>query len=381
MKRTIRNILFVVFLVILMVVTGCVTGRPLEKMGLIVAMGVDLLPTGRIMGTAALYGIDPNAKDKVAVLTNTANTLKGIRTKQNQEFSNRLVSGQLRVVLFGSPLAQHGIVNLVDTLARDAEIGTGVYLAVSQDNSSELLKNRFPEISNIGTFLYEQIQQNSRHEELISTTLHEFLHDFYSVGKDPVMPLFHYMNNEVHMSDIALFRDDKMVGHFNAQESFYLKLIRDRYKAGTSEIALRREVLDELIPKKSKYSHDDMFYVVISNLESKAKIKLIRQNPPTFQITLHAVSQVHEISEEISLGTKDVIRKLEISLNQEMKKNIEKLIARTQKLNTDPIGFGEQYRSSVRYSNLTREKWRRLYPKAEFMIIVHNTLSRTGIMD
>ncbi|AKF94664.1 Ger(x)C family spore germination protein [Brevibacillus laterosporus] len=381
MKRAIRKTLFVCFVAMLAVVAGCVTGRPLEKMGLIVAMGVDLLPNDRIMGTAALYGIDPNAKDKVAVLTNTANTLKGIRTKQNQEFSNRLVSGQLRVVLFGSPLAQHGIINLIDTLARDAEIGTGVYLAVSQDNSSDLLKNRFPEISNIGTFLYEQIQQNSRHEELISTTLHQFLHDFCSVGKDPVMPLFHYKNNEVHMSDIALFCDDKMVGHFNAQESFYLKLIRDKYKAGTNEIALKREELEELIPKKSRYSQKDTVYVVISNLESKAKIKVIRQNPPTFQITLHAVSQIHEISEEISLGTKDVIRKLERSLNQEMKKNIKKLIARTQKLNTDPIGFGEQYRSAVRNSNLTRDKWRELYPKAEFSIIVHNTLSRTGIID
>ncbi|MDN9011494.1 Ger(x)C family spore germination protein [Brevibacillus laterosporus] len=381
MKRTIRKTLFVCFVAMLAVVAGCVTGRPLEKMGLIVAMGVDLLPNERIMGTAALYGIDPNAKDKVAVLTNTANTLKGIRTKQNQEFSNRLVSGQLRVVLFGSPLAQHGIINLIDTLARDAEIGTGVYLAVSQDNSSDLLKNRFPEISNIGTFLYEQIQQNSRHEELISTTLHQFLHDFYSVGKDPVMPLFHYKNNEVHMSDIALFCDDKMVGHFNAQESFYLKLIRDKYKAGTNEIALKREELEELIPKKSRYSQKDTVYVVISNLESKAKIKVMRQNPPAFQITLHAVSQIHEISEEISLRTKDVIKALERSLNQEMKKNIKKLIARTQKLNTDPIGFGEQYRSAVRNSNLTRDKWRELYPKAEFSIIVHNTLSRTGIID
>ncbi|OAJ73969.1 hypothetical protein AYJ08_11385 [Brevibacillus sp. SKDU10] len=381
MKRTIRKTLFVCFVAMMAVAAGCATGRPLEKMGLIVAMGVDLLPNDRIMGTAALYGIDPNAKDKVAVLTNTANTLKGIRTKQNQEFSNRLVSGQLRVVLFGSPLAQHGIINLIDTLARDAEIGTGVYLAVSQDNSSDLLKNRFPEISNIGTFLYEQIQQNSRHEELISTTLHQFLHDFYSVGKDPVMPLFHYKNNEVHMSDIALFCDDKMVGHFNAQESFYLKLIRDKYKAGTNEIALKREELEELIPKKSRYSQKDTVYVVISNLESKAKIKVIRQNPPTFQITLHAVSQIHEISEEISLGTKDVIRKLERSLNREMKKNINKLIARTQKLNTDPIGFGEQYRSAVRNSNLTRDNWRELYPKAEFSIIVHNTLSRTGIID
>ncbi|TPG90376.1 hypothetical protein EEL32_03955 [Brevibacillus laterosporus] len=59
----------------------------------------------------------------------------------------------------------------------------------------------------------------------------------------------------------------------------------------------------------------------------------------------------------------------------------EKLIARTQKLNTDPIGFDEHYRSMVRNSNVTREKWRKLYPKAEFTIIVHNTLSRTGIID
>ncbi|RAP30005.1 hypothetical protein C2W64_02560 [Brevibacillus laterosporus] len=35
----------------------------------------------------------------------------------------------------------------------------------------------------------------------------------------------------------------------------------------------------------------------------------------------------------------------------------------------------------VRNSNLTHEKWRQLYPKAEFTIIAHNTLSRTGIID
>ncbi|WP_236841115.1 hypothetical protein [Brevibacillus formosus] len=63
---------------------------------------------------------------------------------------------------------------------------------------------------------------------MISSKLHEFMEDYYAVGKDPVMPYIERVKNEPHIDKIALFRDERLVGEISAREKQFKLLDLDK---------------------------------------------------------------------------------------------------------------------------------------------------------
>ncbi|MED4779941.1 Ger(x)C family spore germination protein [Brevibacillus choshinensis] len=355
---------------------GGIEKRVLERMGLIVAVGYDELPRDRLLGTAVLYQIDPDAKEKVNVISNTAFTSKGFRNAANVESSKKLAGGQIRVAVYHEPLARKGIINLVDTLSRDADIGTGVYLTVSKTRVVDLLSHRYPEFANIGAYLYQNIKQNIRGERLISSTLHEFLHDYYSVGKDPVLPYITLHGDEVMINKIAMFKDDRMVGTMSLQDAFLIKLLRDRFRAGNIELKIDAKPLAKYLHKGQQ---DKPIHIVLEQIGSKSRINVMDPTTPTFDIQVKFEVSLQEIDSQIDLGKPDSLKALQKEVNTELVHLLQTFLKETQKMGVDPIGFGLKYNAQVRGAKLTKEKWRSYYQKAKFNINFNTMIIRTGV--
>lgn len=365
---------FLVLLSILLL-PGCVQPRVMEKLGLTVAEGYDDLGSGRIMGTDVMYQIDPDARDIVTVVSSTAFSSKGLRVSMNREISKNIQGGQLRVVVYHDRLAKKGIIHLVDTLGRDAEIGTKVYLTVSKGKTIDILSHRFPEVGNIGRFLYQTIQQNIVKEQILSCTLHEFLHDYYSPGKDPALPLIERVGNEIHLNEVALFQDDRMVGKFRTNEAVYIKIMRNNFKAGIMELSLNSQ---QLLKAKDKQKYVRVGLQVLSN---SSKVRLVDPKNLRFQIKVKLQAQLAEISTEADLTKKEVVNALQSGISKEISKNAKKVLDKLQKVGSDPVGFGERYLSSVRGATLTSEEWHKMLRKASFDVQVNVRLIRTGVME
>lgn len=77
----------------------------------------------------------------------------------------------------------------------------------------------------------------------------------------------------------------------------------------------------------------------------------------------------------------DNVYKLEKEVSSQMKKDIEKLIAYCQSKDADVIGLGEEYRSAVHHSQLTREKWHKMFPHAKVNVKVDFTIVKTGLVE
>lgn len=357
---------------------GGVDKRVLERMGLIVAAGYDELPNDRILGTMVLYQIDPDAKEKVNVVANTAFTSKGIRSAENVESAKKLVSGQVRVTVYQEKLAKKGIINLVDTLSRDADIGTGVYLTVSKNRTFELLSHRYPEFANIGTFLYQDIKQNIRGELLPSPTLHEFLHDYFSPGKDPVLPYITKQGNEVLINRIAMFKDDRMVDTMTLKDAFFLKLLRDRFRSGNLELTIDQKPLSKFL-RKDNMKQEEKIHLVIEQISSECKIAVKDEKTPAFDIQIDLESRLQEISSQIDVSKPESLKTIQTEINKRLEEHLQKFLKDTQKMNVDPVGFGQKYMSQVRHADLTSDKWRELYRKAKFSTKVNTLILRTGV--
>ncbi|UOK59330.1 hypothetical protein MGI18_10830 [Bacillus sp. OVS6] len=177
--------------------TGCLEQKYIERIGMITAVGYDLGNQNKIKGTTVAFQFDPTRQNVSQMLTSEANTSKGIREAMNRETSHHLVSGQLRVSLYGEELARRGIYTFVDTLARDASVGTMSYLAVASPEAASILSAENLSITtNVGTYLYRLLEQNIKSEQTISSTLHEFLKTYYEVGMDPILPMISLMNEK-----------------------------------------------------------------------------------------------------------------------------------------------------------------------------------------
>ncbi|WP_010496188.1 Ger(x)C family spore germination protein [Paenibacillus elgii] len=360
------------------VTAGCLQTRVLERLGLVIAAGYDEAPGDKILGTSVLYEMDPGAKERSNVITSTAFTSKGLRYNNNAESRKKLTSGQLRVVVYHEDLARKGLTELVDTMLRDPEIGSGVYLAVSKGRAFDLMTRRYPEISNIGEYLFQSIRQNVESEEMISPILHEFIRDLYSPGKDPVLPYIVQRDNEIILYGAALFRGDQMVGTLPLSKLFYLRLLRDRFHSGMTEIGIPSEALGSIgSPSKGQ----KQVYLVLDSVKSKSRIRLTDAKQLAFTVQVHMSGRLQEISSPVNLRNRQVIELLEREASKAVQANVMAFIKKTQRLNVDPVGFGEKYRAQHRGTGLTPDKWKQLYPKAKVSVEVSTKILRTGQSD
>jgi spore germination protein len=362
--------------------SSCVETKYLEKLGLITAVGYDQAEDEKITGTLVLYQFNPAMEDVEKVLTTTAKTSKGIRLSQNLESDHKLVSGQLRIVVYGRELAGRGISHLVDTLERDSAIGNMVYLTIADTTAEDILTYQMEEKpSNRGTYLYNLVRQNVEAEMLVSPTLQEFITDYGSVGKDPILPLLTATNGKVGVDGFALFTRDKFIKEIKRDKIFFIRSLMENYNAGSVEVELPLEKFKPYLSSLRSGHDDDKVYIMIDSIKSSHKIQTEKKEKPSFKVELDIESRLLEMSEEMKLSEPKALRLLEDEIGEYIKKNMKDIILMLQEEGTDPIGFGMEYRSIRGHQDLTRKEWDKLYKEATFDFKVNNKIIRTGVID
>lgn len=375
MRQTLTILLLGLNLIFL---TSCVSKDQLEKLSLITAVGYDVgEEEDKMEGTTVIGQFDPSKKDVSEITSSSAYTSKMLRQKMNLGTKNKMVSGQLRVAVFGKELGESGdLINIIDTLSRDPVIGTMVFLGISDSTAKDILEVK-PQQGNIGYYLYELIQQNIRGELLLSCTLHEFLQDYYDPGRDPSLPYLESKNNKVEANGMALISGDRYSGRISAKESFYVKLLREKFKAGTIELKLPIEELPEAMFMDKPKS--DFIYINIDEIVSKSKIKVKDKSIPSFQIDVDMEIRLQEATEDIMIDPKSVAA-LEKQINKEMSNELDKVLKKLQELKSDPVGFGGIY-NAERGIQLKGNEWHDIFQKATFIIKMDSSILKTGVMD
>ncbi|WP_297987649.1 Ger(x)C family spore germination protein [Anoxybacillus sp.] len=366
-------------IVCMLVLGGCVQPRVLERQGIITAAGFD--KKGKLYeGASVMLSFQTTGSSLSEVIEATNKTSKGLRQDLEAQTSHDLGSGQIRVVVYGKELAANeGIFPLTDTLQRDANIGSLVYLAVGEPDAKKIVKSKKHEDTpDIGTYLYRLIEKNLRSESLLAATLHEFIHSYYDVGKDPILPCLSLRDDKPIIEKVALFRGDKFVGTVKLDESFYIKILASEYNAGLKNITVPRDELAPLLIKKKGKKVN----IVINEIKTKRKIKLISQGAaPHFRVTVKLQAEILEMSEKMKPIMEANVHILERAIEKQMKKEMEQLLNKLKAYNTDPIGFGQIYDHSVRGLQLTDKQWSKLYEHAKIDVDVNVSILRTGTID
>ncbi|OPA75090.1 spore gernimation protein [Paenibacillus selenitireducens] len=353
---------------------SCVKTSVLEKLGLTVAVGYDLLQKDKLNVTSVLINPSVESKKKSEIITSEANSNKGARININNMSSHTLVSGQVRVVLFDDQLGKQGISVIIDNLSRDPFFGDMIFLAISDGSSNELLSHDYSQIPDIGMYLYEMLQQHIEDDWVPSCTVQDYRSALYSIGGDPILPILHKKDDSVEISGLALFSDDKVVGTIAPGEAYLLKLLQGKQKTDLKEISIDRNELHPFLLKK----REGTVRVVISNIGSKTRFRLTSVQKLEFHVNVHMNVELQEITDHYDFRNPKAKTLLEQKIGKALSKETDRLIQKLQRMNSDAIGFGKVYRSTVRGSNLSRDKWHGMFPSAKIHSHFKVNIIRTG---
>ena len=370
-----RLYFILLFLPILLI--GCVETNILDRVGLVTLVGYDVGKEETMATTSTVREVNPEFQSNVEVVTTENSTSKGNRVKTNRKLSKKVVAGQMRVVLFGEELAKDDIHRYIDGLLENPTVSNGLHMAVTEGEVAPLLEYEYQNIEDIGQHIYRLLEQNIKQENMISSTLHEVGRDFYSEGEDIYMPIIKKEEELVELSGIAIFKNGTMVSSIPPEDTFYVKLIGGNYKSGTFETILtKEEIPDDLMKNKP-----DEIPIAFDALTSEKELKLINKNTPEFDLNITIKTRLTEIYPDVNIGDPKTVKKLEDAISKNLSSEISRVIAYCQSLESDIFSFGDKYRSSVRNSKLTKEKWHELYKNMKVNVKVDLTILRSGVFE
>lgn len=352
--------------IFLFTLIGCVPKQIVDEVQLIHALGFDELSDNNIKGTATYPIFNPDGTVRVETLTASSHTSRFIRSKLNTRSPKTLATGQLRIVLFNNTFAEKGILDIVNSLYRDPNVGNRLYIAVVDGEAHELLTKEYSAAALPSLYLTDLIEQNIKTENLPKTNLHVFLYSFYGEGIDPFLPLVNAEKNTIQLQGIALFRGDKYVGKLSHRESFAFKVLVDGSKTGQFEVELK---------KGKKKGH-----AVIRNIKGTTSYKVKKVNGvPEFQIKMKILGEIHEYPPWLNLELKPNIELIEKTFKKQVNDQAVEMIDKFQKLKIDPLGLGDQVRR--REKNWDFKQFKEQYPDMKIKVTTDVEIVESGVIE
>lgn len=214
-------IFFIIFL------SGCslLPTNIVNEVGFIQGVGYDLTNDGGIEGTLVFPIYKKDKSSHTEVKSAFGQSSKEMRTKINNETQHRLVSGQLRLAIYGTTLAENGINDYVDTINRDPSIGSIVQMAIVDGNSKELLNMKKYKNENISLYVQELLDQNMELGQLPRTNLQTFLFQLFQIGQDPYLPIIKNVNGSIRITGMGIFKYDKYTTSYKNNEILLFRAI------------------------------------------------------------------------------------------------------------------------------------------------------------
>jgi spore germination protein len=344
-----------------LVLFGCVEKEILDDINLIEGIGFDYAGEDYIKGTVLFPIYQPDQSPKNKTLTSKAKIKKAILQDIQLQAANPIVTGSMEIVLFGKELAtKKGVLELVDAFQRDPGVGSGLFLAVVDGETKELLEGDYG-IRGNATHISNLIQNNIKNEDLPKTNLQEFLSSYYQVGQTPFMPeLKQISKDKVELSGISFLKYGKVIETIHPDQMFFFRLLVDKYSNGMHRVQI------------------DDGEAAIRSIRSVHVFKLTSRSPMEVEVQLKVQGIINEFTG--NQVTPKKIDKLEKAFEKEIEEECLKLVELFKEKEIDPVGFGHFVKTKTR--NFDLSKWTDSeYQKLTVKVNADVMVSEAGVIE
>ncbi|NKE07152.1 Ger(x)C family spore germination protein [Mesobacillus selenatarsenatis] len=341
------------------ILSGCVEKEIIDDVNIEMGVGYDMVEDGKIEGTIMIPIFNPDKKIGNFTYSAKATSSRDLIQEVQRKSAQPIVTGSLEIALFGEEIAKKGISEFSDAFQRDASIGAGVYFAVADESAKSILSGTYGNRGN-AVHLSQLIEHNMETRNLPVTNMHRYLFDLYQEGKDPHLPILKKVEPEIiDIVGIALFHEDKMVTELPTEKMFFFKLLTDKFSEGAYKLEVDKET------------------VVIKDLDSKHKYKLIKRDPYTVTIELKIKGLIREYTGEIV--TPAIIKKIEKEFEYQVNQESSAMIKDFQERGIDPLGLGHFIKSKTRGFDFKR--WEDEYKNLTVNVKTDVIITEVGIVE
>ncbi|QNK58301.1 Ger(x)C family spore germination protein [Paenibacillus sp. PAMC21692] len=381
-----RLALTVIIASVLIPLAGCWDIRYLDKLGVVIALGVDDDPSGKFRYELTVQVVLPqNATSRdgggngspVMTLTEKGDTVFEAIRKMSAKTSRRLFFSHTQLLVIHESTAKKGIFPLMDLIDRNADIRTDISVVIARGvKAAKLLQIRTQMESVPANQIKETIlvDQNAK-GQLYSVLVRDITRISKSEGQQIAVPavgvegdpeagstkeIVDRINPKVlpELKTMAVFDGGRLIGYLPPKQSQGLTWSLNK---------LQNTVLK--FPCANGKGHYIM-EVIRTGTKVKAEKPKGESEWPTVKMEIRMQSSVHEVTcPGLSINDEQTLLALEEKLNAVVEKEIKSTVDWLMDRKLDALGWGEQiYRDQPALWKQMKARWKTIFPQIQYEI-------------
>ncbi|MEK3929704.1 Ger(x)C family spore germination protein [Bacillus sp. FSL R7-0642] len=357
-------------------IIGCSQRIPLEKVSLILLIGLDKTPNGDIkVGTSIPLFHHKQQKSTIEHWTHASTVYTGF-SKIDTKLTGYMTASKAEIILIGKKLAkEENWLQELDSSYRDpyATINTKVILV--DGPTEEIFKIHKPSKPSLSSYINGVIESSIQNNQSVSSTIQQLMREQNEEGMTQTVSIIKKTKNEIDTVGIAfLNRKGKYLTHIPKKDVKFFNLINKPKSNGRMILHLA------LPPKKSNKKTNTSIFVQ----NATRKVDVDFQNGKfIFNFNIYAnVALIEKTNANLIKGhydNKTNINNIKSAIEKEINKNLQNMLNEIQQNKIDPIGLS-LYARAFQYKEWKKVKgnWLQALAEAKINVKTHVKIKDTG---
>ncbi|ADI01082.1 MAG TPA: Ger(x)C family spore germination protein [Syntrophothermus lipocalidus] len=376
-----KYLILLVVLVSLGSVSGCWDSREINDNFVVVAIGWDAAAKRHLMFTEQIAEMPPQAgKQKGAKTARSSPTFVTV-SRDGRSLTEGPRNVHLRqprsplwqhayCYLLGEDLCRQGLSGAVDYFLRNRNIRKTGYLFVARNSTAAQVLQVPTEVEKLpGPALVSMIKNQDLHIGIYTPTdMGDFLTKTITPGIEPAVPGVEIVNENgkkaLHLSGMAVFKEGRLVGWLDEEESRGYRWLRPTPLAGGTKLV------------KCPFCGKP---VLLDTTRSQCRIKpRISDGRIIITIDIKEEGNFYEQTCSHQLLTPKTLPQLEQQAAQLITRQVRAAVNKAQSLDSDIFGFGQAvFESYPKEWASLESKWAQVFPTLEVEIHVKSEIRRS----
>ncbi|WP_434182106.1 Ger(x)C family spore germination protein [Bacillus thuringiensis] len=354
---------------------GCSQRIPLEKVSLILLIGLDRTPNGDIkVGTSIPLFHHKQPKSTIEHWTQASTVYTGF-SKIDTKLTGYMTASKAEIILIGKKLAKEANwLQELDSSYRDPYATINAKVVLVDGPTEEIFKIHKPSKPSLPSYINSVIESSIQNNQSVSSTIQQLMREQNEEGMTQTVPIIKKTKNEIDTVGIAfLNRKGKYLTHIPKKDVKFFNLINKPKSNG-------RMILHLALPPKTNKKPNTSIFVQ----NAKRKVDVNFQNGKfVFNLDIYAnVALIEKTNANLikeHYDNKKNINNLKSAIQKEINTNLQNMLNEIQHNKIDPIGLS-LYARAFQYKEWKKLKgnWSQAIAEAKINVKTHVKIKDTG---
>jgi spore germination protein KC len=381
----------------LILLSGCWDLRYLDKLGVVLALGVDEDPKGKQKLQLTVQVVLPQnvaAESKggiggtaVTTFTETGDTIFEAIRKMSAKTSRRLFFSHTQMLIIGEKMARKGIYPLVDLIERNPDIRTDISVLLARGVKAKELLQLTTQMESIPiNQIHAMVETNQSAYAMNYVVQVNDITRLHGDGKQQaVLPSMRIIGNKElghsnenvnnipakaipELSTMAVFREGKLVDFLKPKESRGLSWLQNKVQGTVIKLACPNS--------------QGNLIVEVQGVTMNNKVKLDESGKPVIQVNVRLSGSVQEIMcKGVEIEEERVLNQIGTMASEAVKDEMEATIRLLQKkLKIDAVGWGKEiYLQQPHIWKRVEGDWESVFPNVKSEVICSTKINGSGV--